>query len=99
MKDLPHHMKKLNRRVIRSTLREGSEEMTEVPALPHFRESKEEERKKEKIKMREETRSRTPAHDTIDEKNRKMKHRVPVFDRNNAKPRVAKPTKKKTPRI
>lgn len=100
MKDLPHHIKKLNRRVIRSNLREEeSEEMAAVPPLPHFQKSKAEERKMEKIKMRDETRSHAPIHDTADERNRKMKHRVPIFDRNNAKPKVAKPTKKKTPRI
>src|SRR5579871_3206136 len=98
MKDLPHHMKKLNRRVIRSNLREESSEMpSETP--PPFHASRDVERKEKKREMRETRLSRTPIHDTPDERNQKMKHRVPVFDRNNAKPRVAKPTKKKTPRI
>ena len=99
MKDLPHHMKKLNRRIIRSSLRETPEESAEIPGLPHFRESTEEARKKEKLKMRDDTRSHTPIHASIEERNRKMKHRTPVFDRNNAIPKMAKPTKKKTPKI
>lgn len=96
MKDLPHHMKKLNRRVIRSSLRESVEEM---PGLPPFQKSEEEARKMEKRTMRDLTTNRTPIHDTPDERNRKMKERVPVFDRNNAVPKRARPTKKKTPRI
>jgi hypothetical protein len=96
MKDLPHHMKKLNRRIVRSSLRESAEEM---PGLPPFRQSEEEARKIEKLRMRDEVRGHTQVHDTQDERNRKMKHRVPVFDRNNAKPKMARPTKKKTPRI
>jgi len=96
MKDLPHHMKKLNRRVIRSNLRDKEEEL---PGLPPFRESEEEARKMEKRKMRNDVSSRTPIHDTEEERNRKMKHRVPIFDRNNAEPKRARPSKKKTPRI
>lgn len=99
MKDLPHHMNKLNRRVIRSSLREKTAEETETPVLPPFHDSREETRKKEKLKMRDETRSHTPIHDSVEERNQKMKHRVPVFDRNNALPKVMKPTKKKTPKI
>lgn len=98
MKDLPHHMKKLNRRVIRSSLREAEEGMASAE-YPRFIESREETRKEVKRKMRDTRTSRTPIHDTPDERNRKMKHRAPIFDRNNAKPRIAKPTKKKTPRI
>jgi hypothetical protein len=97
MKDLPHHIKKLNRRVIRSSLREEKEE--EFETLAPFRESKAEERKIAKRTMRTERVGRTPVHDTPDERNRKMKHRVPIFDRNSAKPKTAKPTRKKTPRI
>lgn len=99
MKDLPHHMKKLNRKVIRSSLRETTEEMAQEPVLPRFQASKEEARKIEKRTMRDDTRGRTPIHDSVDEKNRKMKHRVPIFDRNSALPKRARPTKKKTPRI
>jgi hypothetical protein len=96
MKDLPRHMKKLNRQVIRSIAREQGENVEE---LPPFQESQKETRKKAKRKMRSETLSRTPTHDTPDERNRKMKHRTPIFDRNSAAPKHARSTKKKTPRI
>jgi hypothetical protein len=99
MKDLPHHMKKLNRKVIRSSLRETTAETAQEPVLPRFQASEEEARKMEKRMMRDAARDRTPIHDSVDEKNRKMKHRVPIFDRNNAQPKQARPTKKKTPRI
>jgi len=98
MRDLPHHMKKLNRRVIRSCLRDASqEEMNLNP--PAWKRSKEEQRKLEKTGMRKERENRTPIHKTEEDRNWEMKHRTPIFDRNNAKPRKAKPTKKKTPRI
>ena len=99
MKDLPHHMKKLNRKVIRSLLREEREKGEETMELPPFHASPKETRKKAKRKMKKETLSRTPVHDTPEERNQKMKHRTPVFDRNNAEPKHARPTKKKTPRI
>jgi hypothetical protein len=98
MKDLPHHIKKLNRKIIRSSLREETT-LTPESEMPHFTESKEEKRKMAKRAMRQERTHRSPIHPTEEERNREMKHRVPVFDRNSAKPKVAKPTKKKTPRI
>ena len=97
MKDLPRHIKKLNRRVIRSVLREEAAEVEEE--LPPFRASPQEARKKVKREMRKDTLNRTPIHNTPEERNRRMKHRVPIFDRNNAEPKHAQPTKKKTPRI
>ncbi|HSX38141.1 MAG TPA: hypothetical protein VLE95_04850 [Chlamydiales bacterium] len=96
MKDLPHHIKKLNRRIIRSDLREES---IEEGGLPQFWESEQEKRKKVKRTIRQERLAHIPIHPSEEERNKIMKHRVPVFDRNTAKPKVAKPTKKKTPRI
>ncbi|HSX10324.1 MAG TPA: hypothetical protein VLF94_01220 [Chlamydiales bacterium] len=99
MKDLPHHMKKLNRRVIRSMHREAlEEELPEIPTLPV---SQKEKKKKAKIKMRDETRARVASDLTPEERNREMKTgRVPIFDRlNNAKPKHTRSSKKKTPRI
>lgn len=91
-------MKKLNRRVIRSARREEKEEV--LPDLPVWPDSEREKRKKVKIKMREETNARVPTHPTEEERNRTMKTgRVPIFDRNKAAPKHARPTKKKTPRI
>jgi hypothetical protein len=96
MKELPRHIKKLNRKVVRSVLREAASVENE---LPPFQASRLEARKKVKRQMRSDTLNRTPVHDTPEERNRKMKHRVPIFDRNSAEPKHARPTKKKTPRI
>jgi hypothetical protein len=100
MKDLPHHIKKLNRRVIRSMHREEmqGDQLPDIPTLP---ETKQQQKKKAKIKMRDQTRARAPTHLSDDERNKVMKKgRVPVFDRmNNLEPKHARPSKKKTPRI
>lgn len=99
MKDLPHHMKKLNRRIIRSMRREETEE--ELPEVPTRPVTKRAARKKAKIQMRNKTLSRPSSQPTPEERNKVMKKgRVPVFDRtNNAKPKHAKPSKKKTPKL
>lgn len=100
MKDLPHHMKKLNRRVIRSMQREEQEGLPEVPTWPV---TKREEKKKAKQKMKAEREARVPAGKDPEERNRIMKGgrrgRVPVFDQNKGTVKVTKPTSKKTPRI
>jgi hypothetical protein len=100
MKDIPHHMKKLNRRVIRSMHREEVQE-ERLPDVPTFPETKRQKRKKAKIKMRDETRSHPPTSPTPEERNKIMKKgRVPVFDRtNNLEPKHTRSSKKKTPRI
>ncbi|MBI5272433.1 MAG: hypothetical protein HY861_00430 [Chlamydiia bacterium] len=100
MKDLPHHMKQLNRRVLRSlrreeTVEEISPDTTGMPRKQTIREQK----KNAKRQTREERLSRTPVHASMEERNQAMKHRVPIFDRNNAKPKSTRSTKKKTPRI
>ncbi|PIS02489.1 MAG: hypothetical protein COT85_05700 [Chlamydiae bacterium CG10_big_fil_rev_8_21_14_0_10_42_34] len=99
MKDLPHHMKKLNRNIIRSMHREEMQE--ELPEIPTFPETQHQKKKKAKIKMRDEKKAKAITHPTPDERNKIMKKgRVPVFDRtNNAEPKHARPSKKKTPRI
>ncbi len=99
MKDLPHHIKKLNRRVIRSMHREEVLE-EQLPEVPTWSETKREKRKKTKREMRAEREARAPQKKTPEERNKVMqKGRVPVFDRNNAEPKHARPSKKKTPRI
>ena len=99
MKDLPHHMKKLNRRVIRSENRlletelEGVEETAQTPQVER---PKEQLRKQAKSEMRKDTEARTPDSLTPEERNRQMKERVPVFDRvSHPRPKLgAKPKKK-----
>ncbi len=98
MKDLPHHIKKLNSKIIRSARREANEE--ELPEVPTWPDSPSEKRKKVKRTMKAEREARTPTRKSAEERNKEMKKgRVPVFDRNNAKPKHAKPSKKKAPRI
>ena len=103
MKDLSHHLKKLNRRIIRSFHREELEEAGFEENLPSLPVQKETPREMKKIKTRavlKERMERTPIHLTQEERNREMKKRVPIFDRtNNAQPRHTKASRKKTPRI
>lgn len=101
MKDLPHHIKKLNRKIIRSARREGHEE--ELPEVPVWPDSMRETRKKEKRTMKATREARVPTGKTPEERNREMKGgregRVPVFDQNKPTPKRALPSRKKTPRI
>jgi hypothetical protein len=77
--------------------KDDAEALPDIPAWP---DSKKQKRKKAKIKMRDETRAKVPSDLTPDERNKIMKKgRVPIFDRNNAKPKHARSSKKKTPRI
>ncbi len=99
MKDIPHHIKKLNRRILRSMHRdELAEELPEVPAWPDTERQK---KKKAKLKQKKKKEARPSSDPTPDQRNKVMKSgRVPVFDRtNNAKPKHARASKKKTPRI
>jgi hypothetical protein len=106
MKDLPHHMKKLNRRIIRSEHREELEDENHLSSLPNPPQPKSRPRaqirKLTKAKMKKTTKARTPTPLTPQERNKRMKKRVPIFDR-TSKVKVAKQgaraTKKKTPRI
>ncbi|MBF8263175.1 MAG: hypothetical protein HW387_840 [Parachlamydiales bacterium] len=104
MKDLPHHMKKLNRRVIRSEHREMETELESsaeeliVQAIQIER-PKEQLRKQFKAKMKKETLARTPTHPSDQERNQEMKHRVPIFDRlSHPRPKVGAKPKEKKPR-
>ncbi len=98
MKDLPHHMKKLNRKVIRSAQREEREE--KLPEVPTWPVTKQEKRKKAKQKIKQEREAHVSSRATPEEQNKVMKKgRVPVFDRENARPKRTPPTKKKTPRF
>jgi hypothetical protein len=103
MKDLPHHMQKLNRRVVRSEHRIIEMELEnpeEIPSqTPRFERPGEQIRKQKKEIMRKNTRAQTPQHLNEDERNQKMKHRVPIFDRlSHPKPKVGAKQKKKAPR-
>lgn len=101
MKDLPHHIKKLNRRVIRSEHRLMETELnapSEEEKSPQTIRPKEQLRKRAKSEMKKETLARTPVHSTINERNREMKHRVPIFDRlSHPRPKLGAKPKKKAP--
>lgn len=95
MKDLPHHMKKLNRKVIRSQHREE-----ELPDVPNWPDSKKEMKKKAKQAMKEEKEAHVPIDKTPDERNKEMRSgRVPVIEKNGAPPPHNPPSRKKRPRI
>lgn len=99
MKDLPHHMQKLNRRVIRSMHREQTEEETFDSGIP-FAQTPRQEKKQAKAMRAKDHESHTPIPLTPDEQNKKMAKRVPIFfDRNHLKPKTTRPTRKKTARI
>ena len=99
MRDLANHLKKFNRKVIRSLHRELSEEEDSSKGEPFPHRSPAGQRKKMKRELRKERLAHVPTHPSEEERNRAMKKRVPIFDRNTAPPRFAPPTKKKTPRL
>ena len=100
MKDLPHHIQKLNRKIIRSARREGGEELPEIPTWP---ETAIERRKKQKREMKAEREARAPMGKSPEERNKEMRGgrqgRVPVFDQNKGSQKYQKGSKKKNPRI
>jgi hypothetical protein len=99
MKDLPHHMKKLNRRVIRSEHREEMDEEAFNMISPPRKQTVKQVKKQAKAKLTKARNARTPTPLTPEERNKKMAKRVPVFDQNKGKLRTPKPSRKKTPRI
>ncbi len=98
MKDLPHHIKKLNRKVIRSIHREEALEES-MPPIPNRKPTERQVKKQAKERMKQTKLARVSTDLTPEERNKNIKKRVPIFDRNKAKPRSAKPSQKKTPRI
>ena len=99
MKDLAHHLKKLNRRIIRSMHREEleNEKFEEEPPRKQTPQEMKKIKKRAALKARIE---RTPIHPSLEERNRKMKKRVPIFDKiSKEKPKFGKPSRKKVPKI
>lgn len=101
MKDLPHHMKKLNRLIIRSEHREemDDEAYSMTAPIPARKQTPRQVKKQAKAKVIKSRKMRTPKALTPEERNKKMKKRVPVFDQNKPGRKIAKPSRKKTPRI
>lgn len=99
MKDLPHHVKKLNHKVIRSAHQEEMQGK-EMPEIPNWADSKKTKRKKAKQAQKEERKSHIASHKSPEERNKEMKSgRVPVIEKNNATPPHNPPSRKKSPPI
>ena len=103
MKDLAHHLKKLNRQIIRSVHREEMEEEAwDLNPSPYAKKQTPKQVKKQaKAKVTKMRKARAASPLTAEQKNRKMKKRVPIFDKKNkAKPKQgARKSSKKSPRI
>ncbi len=102
MKDLPHHINKLNRRVIRSVARERAEEEgfdQTLPPIPNRKQTSRQVKKQAKATIRIARDARIPEKPTIEERNREMKHRVPIFDRTSHPRPKRNVSHKKAPRI
>ena len=98
MKDLPHHIKKLNRRVIRSEQRESNAE--ELPPIPDYPMTQHQKKKQTKERVKQLHVNHIPLHPTEEQRNEKMRHRVPRFESlSRNKPKSAKPSRKRTPKI
>ncbi len=100
MKDLPHHMKKLNRRIIRSERWIEQEESATSDRLANTprKQTQRELKKQAKAKIRKTRENRTPEVLSPEERNREMKYRTPIFDRtSHPRLKTAKKTRKKTP--
>ncbi len=96
MKDIPHHMKKLNRKIVRSMHREEEA----LPEIPSWKDSAKAIKEKAKRQTQATRHAHIPLGKTPEERNQEMKRGlVPIFDRNNALPRHSRPSHKKKPRI
>lgn len=95
---MPSHLKKVNRQVLRSAAREGSSPLEPTPiSNPRpLRQIK----KQAKAQIAKERMARIPSNPTLEERNKKMKKRVPIFELDNhEKPKMgARPTRKRVPR-
>jgi hypothetical protein len=99
MKDLPHHMNKLNRKVIRAEHREEGVIEKDSPTAPRPQ-TEHQIKKQAKAQITKTRNARVPIHLTEEEKNKKMGERVPIFDSlNHSHPKTTRKTRKKTPRI
>ena len=85
MKDLPHHIKKLNKDVVRKA---KEEELPDPNWEKQYRHPTTEKQKKKqkKAKIRKLKNKHTPHPDDAEEQNKKMKHRTPVRKERSHKP-------------
>jgi hypothetical protein len=103
MKDLPHHMKKLNRQIVRSVHHEKMADANfenKLPSPPNWKPTEAQIKKQAKEKVIKERQNRKPIHKTEEERNWEMKHRTPIFDRtSHPRPKETKASHKKRPKI
>lgn len=85
MKDIPHHMKKLNRKVIKSPeeIKVSNEEMQEAFSIPKSDKQKKKQGKLARKKQRELSH---PHFESIDEQNKDMNKRIPIIREREHKP-------------
>lgn len=77
MKDLPHHVKQLNSKVVRS-LRREEEEKANYDKEFRIDESEQQKKKKAKLKRKAKSEAHTPHPQTPEERNELMNERVPI---------------------
>ncbi len=108
MKDLAHHLKKLNRQIIRSIHREEmedeaweSEQEASQPSPFAKKQTVKELKKQAKRSLTKTRKKRAATPRTPEEKNRLQKKRKPIYNKHDVeKPRSgARKTRKKTTRI
>ncbi len=94
MRDLPHHVKQLNRKVVRSERRESKEEEELEQKLlkekARSEETKSQARKKEKLSQKKKAKSHVPHPQTPEERNDLMAKRVPIIRERSHRPRTSK---------
>ncbi len=99
MKDPAHHIAKLNREVVRSVHDELNHGLS-LPDLPPRQQTERQLKKQAKQRAKDAKLARPSSLPTPEEQNRKMLHRVPVFDRmSHDKPYKPPHQRKKAPRI
>ena len=82
MKDIPSHMMKFMRKVTKKNINdqiEDDESYKKEYRKPILSKKNKQESKKKKTLMKQEVEAHIPKHLSIDEKNKKMKKRIPEF--------------------
>ena len=89
MKDVPHHMKKLNKKVLRSENgKEVEQEEGLLQASLRKEDSEKQKKKKEKIERRKQAFEKAPPLLSEEDKNEKMKHRTPIKKERSHKTKI-----------
>jgi hypothetical protein len=97
---MPRHLKKVNRQVLRSVAQEGAANLEPSPLPPSSPRPLRQLKKQAKAQNLKERMERIPSHPTLEDRNKQMRKRVPMFEvDNHERPKLgARPTRKKVPR-